>query len=149
VGPFSANRRLELAVTVTGMRNPTLRNQSYTLILDGDRTGNTVFRSAELTVAVLTLTLVGALQGCAAYRKCGLGGCPGDARITAEVTQLFQQYPELEPPNLIYVQTLDRVVYLTGQVNTDPERALAKSVALRAAGVRQVVNSINLSYQGR
>jgi osmotically-inducible protein OsmY len=98
---------------------------------------------------VLVLILVGALSGCATYRKCGLGGCPGDAQITAAVTELFHQYPELEPPNLIYVQTLDRVVYLTGQVNTEPERALAKSVALRATGVRRVVNSINLSYQGR
>jgi osmotically-inducible protein OsmY len=41
------------------------------------------------------------------------------------------------------------VVYLTGQVNTDAERILAKSVALQAAGVTQVVNSINLGYQGR
>ncbi len=98
---------------------------------------------------VLVGVLVAVLSGCAAYRKCGLSGCPGDSRITAEVTELFHEYPELEPPNLIYVQTLDRVVYLTGQVNTEPERALAKSVALRATGVRRVVNSINLGYQGR
>ena len=98
---------------------------------------------------VLVLMLVGVLSGCAAYRKCGLSGCPGDAKITAAVTELLHEYPELEPPNLIYVQTLDRVVYLTGQVSTPTERDEAKSVALRAAGVRRVVNSINLSYQGR
>jgi osmotically-inducible protein OsmY len=101
-------------------------------------------------VAAVVLILAAAtLPGCAAYHKCGLRGCPGDAKITAEVTELLHQYPELEPPNLIYVQTLDRVVYLTGQVSTPTERDEAKSVALRAAGVRRVVNSINLSYQGR
>lgn len=83
------------------------------------------------------------------YRKCGFAGCPGDADITANVRAVFNQYPVLEPPNLVYVQTLDRVVYLTGQVNTDPERVLAKSVALQVPGVRRVVNSINLAYQGR
>ena len=98
---------------------------------------------------VLALIVVATLEGCSVYRKCGLDGCPGDARITAEVTELFRQYAQLEPPNLIYVQTLDHVVYLTGQVDTELERDLAKSVALRAAGVRRVVNSINLSYQGR
>ena len=102
----------------------------------------------QLAIAVLALTLAGTFPGCAVYRKCGFGGCSGDAKITAEVTELFRRYPELEPPNLIYVQTLDRVVYLTGQVNTETERDLAKSVAWEAAGVRQVVDSINLSYQG-
>ena len=82
------------------------------------------------------------------YRKCGLSGCPGDATITADVRTRLNQYPELEPPNLIYVQTLDHVVYLTGQVDTDTERLLAKSVALETGGVTRVVNSINLSYQG-
>ena len=92
--------------------------------------------------------LTGSLCGCAVYRKCGWNGCAGDARITADVRARLNQYPELEPPNLIYVQTLDHVVYLTGQVNTDTERMLAKSVALEAAEVNRVVNSINLSYQG-
>jgi osmotically-inducible protein OsmY len=98
---------------------------------------------------VLALILAGAVSGCATYRKCGLGGCPGDEQITTEVTALLHQYPELQPPNLVYVQTLDGVVYLTGQVNTESERAQAKSVARQAAGVKRVVNSINVSYQGR
>jgi osmotically-inducible protein OsmY len=93
--------------------------------------------------------VVAGFCGCAAYRKCGFSGCAGDAKITAEVSALFNQYPALEPPNLLNVQTLDRVVYLTGQVNTDTERDLAKAVALQVVGVRQVINSINVSYQGR
>jgi osmotically-inducible protein OsmY len=93
--------------------------------------------------------LAGSLCGCAVYRKCGFTGCAGDAKITADVKALLDRYPELEPPNIVYVQTLDHVVYLTGQVNTDPERILAKSVALQVAGVTRVINSINLGYQGR
>ena len=103
----------------------------------------------QLCTVVSAVILAGNLYACAAYRHCGLAGCPGDARITAAVTAQFNHYPVLEPPNLVYVQTLDHVVYLTGQVNTDTERDLAQSVALHVAGVTRVVNSINTSYQGR
>jgi len=51
----------------------------------------------------------------------------------------------LEPPNLIDVQTLDRVVYLYGLVDTDLERQLAESVARTAPGVVRVVDSIGLN----
>jgi osmotically-inducible protein OsmY len=101
--------------------------------------------------AVLIL-LAGVLSGCAAYnayRKCGLHGCPGDAEISAEVRALINQYPELRPPNLVYVQTLDRVVYLEGQVVTDVQRATAETAARSAPGARAVVDSIALSYNGR
>jgi osmotically-inducible protein OsmY len=103
----------------------------------------------RLCAAVAAVILAGNLCACAVYRKCGFSGCPDDARISADVRALFKQYPELAPPNLVYVQTLDRVVYLTGQVNTDPECALARSVAIQVAGVTRVVNSINTGYQGR
>jgi hypothetical protein len=106
-------------------------------------------RSWALCAVVSAGIVTTNLCGCAVYDKCGLRGCPGDAMITADVSAQLHRYPELGPPNLIYVQTLDRVVYLTGQVDTDPERLLANSVALEARGVRRVVNSINLGYQGR
>jgi osmotically-inducible protein OsmY len=108
--------------------------------------------SKPLCTAISALILAVAAvspSGCAVYRKCGLDGCPGDAHITAEVTARFNHYAELEPPNLVYVQTLDRVVYLTGQVNTETERDLAKTVAQQVPGVTRVVNSINTGYQGR
>ena len=91
------------------------------------------------------LVLAGILSGCAAYKKCGFGGCPGDAEITAEVRALFDQHPVLEPPNLLEVQTLDHVVYLNGLVDTDTQRLMAESVARQAKGVAKVVNSIGLS----
>jgi osmotically-inducible protein OsmY len=98
------------------------------------------------------IILTGTLTGCAAYsayRKCGSGGCPGDVKITAEVRALLNQHPSLGPPNQVYVQTLDRVVYLTGQVATDLQRDSAEAVALDATGVSRVINTIALTYAGR
>jgi osmotically-inducible protein OsmY len=99
----------------------------------------------RLLALAFIFVLTGALPGCAAYKKCGFGGCPGDAEITAEVRALFDQHPVLEPPNLLEVQTLDHVVYLNGLVDTDSQRQMAESVALEAKGVAKVVNSIGLS----
>jgi BON domain len=86
--------------------------------------------------------LANAVAGCAAYEKCGFQGCPGDAKLSAEVQALIAQHPALQPPNLIYVQTLDHVVYLSGMVDTGTERQLAEAVARTAPGVKRVVNSI-------
>jgi osmotically-inducible protein OsmY len=94
------------------------------------------------------LVLTAALGGCAVYRKCGLRGCPGDEKITGEVRAQLDQYPALDAPNTVRVQTLDRVVYLYGQVDTDLERQLAESVAGNAAGGARVVNSIAISNVG-
>jgi osmotically-inducible protein OsmY len=97
----------------------------------------------------LIVTLTGALSACAVYRKCGMPGCADDANITAGVQAQIDQHTALEAPNSVRVQTLDHVVYLSGQVDTDTERAMAESVAHQVAGVSRVVNSISLSYGGR
>ena len=106
-------------------------------------------RSKRLVLALAVLSLSGNLSGCTVFRKCGLAGCPDDARISAAVRAQLDRYPELQAPNLITIQTLDHVVYLNGQVNTEPERNLAKAAAARVAGVTRVVNNINLEPQGR
>ena len=109
-------------------------------------------RCKPRSVLAFVIILAGTLPGCAAYRaykKCGPSGCPGDGKITAEVLALLNQHPALAPPNQIYVQTLDRVVYLTGQVATDLQRETAESVAHEASGVSRVVNTIALTYTGR
>lgn len=109
-------------------------------------------RCKPLRVFAFVVILAGTLPGCAAYsayRQCGTRGCPGDANITAAVRALLIQHPALAPPNQIYVQTLDRVVYLTGQVATDLQRETAESVAHKASGVSRVVNTIALTYTGR
>jgi osmotically-inducible protein OsmY len=102
-------------------------------------------RHTTRNALTFTVILTGALSGCAAYRKCGFAGCPGDSKITAEVRALFSQHPALEPPNLLEVQTLDHVVYLYGVLDTDLEREMAESIALQVTGVTRVVNSIGIS----
>ena len=84
------------------------------------------------------MILLSAIPRCAVYRKCGPGGCPGDAEITAGVRELLGQYPTLAS-NAVDVHTWDHVVYLYGLVNTDMERQLAEAVAGRATGATGVV----------
>jgi osmotically-inducible protein OsmY len=91
------------------------------------------------------LILAGALPGCATYEKCKFGGCSGDAKITTNVQASLQQHPELGPPNLITVQTLDHVVYLSGEVSASEFSAAAESAAHQVPGVVQVVNSISVT----
>jgi osmotically-inducible protein OsmY len=101
--------------------------------------------------ALLLLIPTQLLCGCTTYhvyRKCG-AGCPGDAQITAEVRSLLSQHPELGPPNEVYVHTLDRVVYLSGQTATGLQRDTAEALARRAPGERGVVDTISLEYNGR
>lgn len=99
------------------------------------------------TVA-LALAIGGMLSGCAVYDKCGFSGCPGDKKITAEVELLFTEHPALEAPNELHVQTWNRVVYLSGLVNSSSEQQLAALVAREAPGVANVINSIGL-YNSR
>jgi osmotically-inducible protein OsmY len=93
----------------------------------------------------LVAIFASALQGCATYKDCGFAGRTGDAKITANVHTLFDQHPELGPPNSIDVQTLDHVVYLDGLVSAGFDSRTAESVAHQAPGVTQVVNLIAVS----
>src|ERR1700730_8402371 len=106
-------------------------------------------RPKQLCALAIAVSLTGNLPGCTVYDTCGFAGCPGDAKITADVQALFHEYSAMQPPNLVYVQTLDHVVYLSGRANTDLERLTAETVALSVADVTRVVNSISLSYAGR
>lgn len=93
------------------------------------------------------LMLITSLSGCAlsnTYDKCGLRGCRGDARITAEVVSRFGRCASLEP-NAITVQTLAHVVYLYGVVASGLEIDTADSIARQAPGVVRVVNSVVVS----
>jgi osmotically-inducible protein OsmY len=92
------------------------------------------------------LILTGALPGCATYNKCGIDGCRGDAKITANVEAQFDQHPELGGPNSIHVQTLDHVVYLSGLVSAGIESRTAESVALEVPDVSRVVNSVAVAH---
>lgn len=103
-------------------------------------------RSDLLPVALLSLCVGTALSACQTYKKCGLAGCAGDADITATVESQLGHYA---PLYTIRVQTLDKVVYLRGVVDTDVERFQAVSVAAGVHGVSDVVDSISVNNIGR
>lgn len=116
--------------------------------------GNVLYMRAATAWRLLPgpLAMLGALGGCTTYhawRKCGLEGCPGDAQLRAEVLAQLEQHPALAPPNQVYVQALDGVVYLSGQVQTDVQREDAESAATRAVPGHRLVDNIALSYNGR
>jgi osmotically-inducible protein OsmY len=107
-------------------------------------------RRAVIVSALILSSLLVPLAGCAyseARAKCGAGGCAGDAEITQQVQALFKQHTEFGTQ--LYVKTLDKVVYLTGQVNTDLQRDSAESLARGVAGVHKVINNVGVSYSGR
>lgn len=100
---------------------------------------------------ILAAAVAASLGGCAVldtWHKCG-AGCPGDAAMSAQVRARLDQYPELLAPNRVYVSTLDRIVYLSGEVATDLQRETAESVARATPGVPRVVDLISLEYNGR
>ena len=90
-------------------------------------------------VTVLGLSVL--LEACAAERKCGLEGCPGDAQITANVQTQLSRHPELGS-NTIDVQTLNHVVYLSGLVSSGLMRQTAAVVAHEVPGVTRVENNV-------
>jgi osmotically-inducible protein OsmY len=89
----------------------------------------------------IILTLIG-LCGCATYEKCGVEGCAGDRKITADVRAALDQHPELGAPNSINVETANHVVYLTGRVSEGEMRSTAESVSQQVAGVARVEDTI-------
>jgi osmotically-inducible protein OsmY len=91
-------------------------------------------------IGMMALTLLH-ISACATRR----GDMPDNARVTRNVHALLAQHAELGPPNLIYVQTLHHVVYLTGIVSAGEMRTTAGEVAREAPGVARVVNTIEVS----
>lgn len=94
------------------------------------------------------LLLVVGLTGCADFRPCAAQACADDKRITADIRQRMKQYPAIEAPNVVRVNTINHVVYLYGQVENEVQRSLAEEIAQTEPGVARVVNSVNFSYQG-
>lgn len=109
------------------------------------RTLMSIVRMKNLGMATGALILAGMLPGCATYQKCGFAGCPNDAQITADVETRLSHHPELQPPDLLYVKTVDNVVYLSGTVSTGLHSVIAESVAHHNSDVTRVVNNIDIS----
>jgi hypothetical protein len=99
----------------------------------------------QFYVLASILILSGLLPGCAVERKCEAGGCSGDAKITANAQAQINQHPEFGPPYSIRVQTLDQVVYLSGEVNDGLFKRTAEDVARQTPGVTLVVNDISVT----
>ena len=98
-------------------------------------------QSNLIAPGTMVLILIG-LSGCATFEKCGMEGCAGDNKITADVHAAFAQHPELGDPNSINVQTANHVVYLSGSVSEGLMRLTAESVARQVKGVTRVEDSI-------
>jgi osmotically-inducible protein OsmY len=86
------------------------------------------------------LLLGSALCACAVFAKPDAR----DGRINADVKARLAQYPELQAPNSLDVQTLHGVVYLRGLMGSPFQISLAASVATQVPGVRRVENLISL-----
>ena len=102
--------------------------------------------AARICAAIGGLILLSDLSGCATFDKCGFGGCPGDAKITANVQAQFRQDADLGPPNLLNVETLDHVVYLSGLVSSGLQRADAEEAARQAGDGARIVDSISVTH---
>jgi|HubBroStandDraft_5_1064220.scaffolds.fasta_scaffold1007582_1 osmotically-inducible protein OsmY len=103
---------------------------------DGQRN----FQKPACIVGMIALTLF-SISACATRG----GDARENAAITRSVDALLAQHEDLGPPNEIYVQTLDHIVYLTGTVSAGEMRSTASEIALTAPGVTQVVNNIEVS----
>lgn len=98
--------------------------------------------SKTLHLFALTLVFASAVPAHATTSKNTSESALDDAKLKVDVQTLLDESPGLGPPNSIYVQSVDHVVYLNGLVDTGLEKWIAESIASRAPGVKQVVNSI-------
>ena len=93
---------------------------------------------------VAALTVAAALPGCAVFPQSSNAAV--DKKVTADVETRFGQNAELEAPNLLNVQTINRVVYLNGLVSTGLQRRDAELAANQVQGVDKVVSSIAVAH---
>jgi osmotically-inducible protein OsmY len=99
--------------------------------------------------ALICCGLVAGITGCADYSNhqpsnCTDSACIADSKITDDVLMRLQRTPELHPPGMVHVQTVNSVVYLTGDVPTASQRDAAELSARKTPGVASVVNNINV-----
>ena len=97
----------------------------------------------KILAFVAALTVAAALPGCAVFPQSSNAAV--DQKLTADVETRFGQNAELEAPNLVNVQTINRVVYLNGLVSSGLQRRDAELVANQVQGVDRVVNSIGIA----
>ena len=69
-----------------------------------------------------------------------------DEKITAAVQAMINQHPDVGPPDSVRVQTLDHVVYLSGQVSQGLMKQTAEDVARQTLGVTRVINNVDVTH---
>ena len=106
---------------------------------------DTVKKLKPFYVLATIFMLPGLLPGCVVDRKCEAGGCPDDAKITANVQAMISQHTDVGPPDSIQVKTLDHVVYLSGFVSSGLMKRTAEDLAQQTPGVTKVVNDISVT----
>jgi len=109
-------------------------------LIDSDVCHSTT-EGRKILAFVAALTVAAALPGCAMFPQSS--NPTVDRAITTDVQTRFGQNAVLEAPNLLTVQTVNRVVYLNGFVSSGLQRSDAESVASQVPGVDKVVNSIS------
>lgn len=83
--------------------------------------------------------------GCASYgdpSRCHDAACREQAQFTSGLERSLRSAPDLAPPEAVYAQTLDNVVYLTGHVTTVVQRDHAEAIARSAIGDRELVDNL-------
>jgi osmotically-inducible protein OsmY len=101
------------------------------------------------TSVLVCCGLVAGITGCADYSNhepsgCIDAACIADSKITDDVLMHLQRTPELHPPGMVHVKTVNAVVYLTGDVQTPSQKDAAELSARKTPGVSSVVNNINV-----
>ena len=104
-----------------------------------------ILRRHKASYTVMGALMLMSLSGCATDEKCGAAGCAGDGKITASVRAQFDKRPDLQGIDEIQVQTLNHVVYLSGQVSEGLQSEIAESIARQTKGVTRVENAISVT----
>lgn len=94
----------------------------------------------RLVAVIVSMVFLLTLGGCSSFRSTGEQF--DDAVITSKVKAKLTADPDVNPFE-IDVDTVDRVVYLSGTVDTWDERMEAEKLARNTGGVTAVVNELN------
>ena len=97
----------------------------------------------KMYIGAFGLTVAAGLSGFATAGTCG--ACGDDAQIETSIKASFQKLPYLGAPNLIQVQSLKHVVYLSGEVSTGLMSRTAAEIVQGTPGVERVVKNISVT----
>src|SRR3954447_20171422 len=97
-------------------------------------------RNPSLSSCLLLVVILGLGAGCA--KK------PDDSKLSAQIQDKFSQDSGLGTKQLA-VKAENGVVTLSGTVDTDAQREAAGRQAARVAGVKTVVNNLDVSNVGK